>query len=100
MLKGAEPQLNSQIIRLAERRSGEGYIAEVRLLSDGWLPTENHCPIHSVAKQCGHFCDVELSCFQTALHGKADIDRFEHLLDGARRCTFKISSKKDGKLKS
>ena len=96
-LNQTESQLGSQIIRLAELRTEEGYMAEVRLLPDGWLLTENHCPIHSAAKQCVHFCDAELSCFQAAFEGKADIERIEHLLDGARRCTFKISPKNDNK---
>ena len=96
-LKDAEPELGSQIIRLAELRSDEGYMAEVRLLPDGWLLTENHCPIHSAAKQCVHFCEAELSCFQTAFDGKADIERVEHLLGGARRCTFKISPRNNSK---
>ncbi len=48
-LNEAEPELGSQIIRLATLRSDEGYMAEVRLLPDGWLLTENHCPIHSAA---------------------------------------------------
>ena len=87
--------MGNQIIRFAELRSDEGYMAEVRLLPDGWLLTEIHCPIHSVAKQCVHFCEAELSCFQNAFDGKADIERVEHLLDDARRCTFKISPKKD-----
>ena len=90
-LNKTEPYLDSRINRLAELRSDEGYMAEVRLLPDGWLLTENHCPIHSAAKQCSHFCEAELSCFQTAFEGKANIERVEHLLDGARRCTFKIS---------
>ncbi|MGB0559668.1 MAG: helix-turn-helix transcriptional regulator [Pseudohongiellaceae bacterium] len=85
--------LGNQITRLAELRSEEGYMAEVRLLPDGWLLTENHCPIHAAAKQCNYFCKAELSCFEAVFHEKADIKRVEHLLDGARRCTFKISPK-------
>ena len=94
-LRNAGSHLGQQIIRLAELRSDEGYMAEVRLLPDGWLLTENHCPIHAAASQCAHFCEAELSCFQAAFHEKADIERVEHLLDGARRCTFKISPKSD-----
>ena len=54
-LQEAGTHLRNQIIRLAELRTEEGYMAEVRLLPDGWLLTENHCPIHAAAKQCTHF---------------------------------------------
>ena len=91
--------MGNQITRLAELRSEEGYMAEVRLLPDGWLLTENHCPIHAAAKQCTHFCKAELSCFQAVFHEKADIERVEHLLDGARRCTFKISPKNSNEMR-
>ena len=83
--------MRNQIIRLAELRTEEGYMAEVRLLPDGWLLIENHCPIHAAAKQCTHFCKAELSCFQAIFDKKANIEKVEHLLDGARRCTFNIS---------
>ena len=98
-LQEAGTHLRNQIIRLAELRSDEGYMAEVRLLPDGWLLTENHCPIHAAAKQCTHFCKAELSCFQAVFEKNADIERVEHLLDGARRCTFKISPKNSNEMR-
>jgi len=81
-LQEAGTHLRNQINRLAELRTEEGYMAEVRLLPDGWLLTENHCPIHAAAKQCTHFCKAELSCFQAVFEKNADIERVEHLLDG------------------
>ena len=68
-------------------------MAEVRLLPDGWLLTENHCPIHAAAKQCTHFCKAELSCFQAVFDKIAYVERVELLLDGSSRCTFKITPK-------
>ena len=91
-LENTDPKLNSQIIRLAELRNEEGYMAEVRLLPEGWLLTQNHCPIYSAAKHCSHFCEAELACFQQALGAQADIERVDHVFTGSRRCTFKITA--------
>lgn len=79
-----------RIARLAEIRSEEGYMAEVRLLPDGWLLIENHCPICSAAKQCQNFCKSELWIFQQLFQGSADVSRTDYLLDGARRCAYKV----------
>ena len=91
-LANTDPKLNSQITRLAELRNEEGYMAEVRLLPEGWLLTQNHCPIYSAAKHCSHFCEAELACFQQALGAQADIERVDHVFTGSRRCTFKITA--------
>lgn len=91
-LDKAESDLQSQIECLAELRSEEGYMAEIRLLPDGWLLIENHCPICSAAEQCQQFCKSELTMFQQLLQGMASISRIDYLLAGARRCAYKITS--------
>ena len=98
-LQEAGTHLGNQIIRLAELRSEEGYMAEFRLLPDGWLLTENHCPIYAATKQRTHFCKAELSCFQVVFDEKADIERVKHLLNGVTRCTFKISPKNSNEMR-
>ncbi len=85
------PDLAAQVQALAALRHEEGYMAEVQAAPDGgWLLLENHCPICAAAKQCQQFCRSELHLFQTLLGEQASVVREEHLLSGARRCTYRI----------
>ena len=66
--------------------------AEVRQLPDNsWLLIENHCPICSAAKNCPRFCESELELFEKLLGDQVEIKRTEYLLEGNRRCAYKIS---------
>jgi predicted ArsR family transcriptional regulator len=67
-------------------------MAEVRLLPDGWMLIENHCPICSAATSCQQFCTSELEMFQRLFENEATITRTDHLLVGARRCAYKITA--------
>jgi predicted ArsR family transcriptional regulator len=89
-LDATAPGLQQQIERLAQLRSEEGYMAEVRLLPDGWMLIENHCPICSAATSCQQFCKSELEIFQRLFENEATVERTDHLLEGARRCAYKI----------
>ena len=82
--------LRSKLIALAQLRSEEGYMATM-MEDDGfyWL-LENHCPICAAATQCLNFCRSELTLFQTLLEDLATISREEHIIEGARRCAYKI----------
>ncbi len=84
-------ELGAKISILARSRSDEGYMSEVRLLPDGWLLVENHCPICAAAEACQQFCRSELTLFQQLLENKASVERVDHLLTGARRCSYKIT---------
>ena len=90
-LGATEPDLQLQIERLAQLRSDEGYMAEVRLLPDGFMLIENHCPICTAATSCQQFCETELDLFQRLFEDKAVVTRTDHLLAGARRCAYKIT---------
>lgn len=90
-LSACGENLESRITGLAQLRSEEGYMAEVRLLPDGWLLIENHCPICAAAELCQQFCRSELNLFEHIFAGSAKIERVDHLLAGARRCAYKIS---------
>lgn len=90
-LAACEDNLQSRITGLAQLRSEEAYMAEVRLLPDGWLLIENHCPICAAAEQCQQFCRAELKLFENVFAGSARVERVDHLLAGARRCAYKIS---------
>lgn len=75
---------------LAEIRSEEGYMASV-VTDDGfyWL-IENHCSICAAANSCLNFCRSELQQFQYLLKDLATVSREEHIMQGARRCAYKI----------
>ena len=57
--------LRRRLEALAEIRSEEGYMAEVRPAGRGaYLLIENHCPICAAAGTCVGLCDGELSLFE------------------------------------
>ena len=91
-LQSAGDDLGARLRLLAELRSDDGFMAEIRLLPDGWLLIENHCPLHIAAKRCPEICDSELAMFRGLLEQYAEVERADHLLAGARRCAFKITA--------
>lgn len=85
--------LGKRVAALARLRTGEGYMAESRKQRDGsWLLIENHCPICAAASICQGLCSGELEIFR-ALLGEADVERSEHMLDGSRRCVYRVTPK-------
>lgn len=90
-LDGAN-DLATRVERLATLRGEEGYMAEwSRLDEGGFLLVENHCPICAAARACQNFCRSELDTFRAALGPDARVERAEHLLDGSRRCAYRIT---------
>ncbi|WP_438865115.1 helix-turn-helix transcriptional regulator [Neptunicella sp.] len=83
--------LLERVRELANIRSQEGYMAEYEQDKQGhfWL-LENHCPICAAANQCQEFCRSELQLFKRCLQGIANVSREEHILNGARRCAYRI----------
>lgn len=90
-LKGTE-NLEERIARLTEVRSREGYMAEYKKDEEGYLLIENHCPICTAAKACQGFCRAELNIFQEVLGDESEVKRTEHIIKGARRCAYRITS--------
>lgn len=91
-LEQTDSDLASQLGKLAELRSEEGFMAEVRLIPNGWLLIQNHCPIYNAAQSSQHYCHGELRLLTTLLAGRATVERTDYLLDGARRCAYKVSA--------
>ncbi|GAB5500407.1 MAG: transcriptional regulator [Pseudohongiellaceae bacterium] len=89
-LDASGPTLEDRVTALTALRNEEGFMAEVRLLPDGWLLIENHCPVCAAAKLCQQFCRSELDMFRSLLANYADVERVDHLFAGARRCAYKI----------
>jgi predicted ArsR family transcriptional regulator len=77
---------------LAEIRSAEGYMARVEELpGEGYLLVEDHCPICAAAIACQGFCAIEVEVFRGLVDEGWQIERQDHLLSGARRCTYCIT---------
>jgi len=75
---------------LAKIRCDEGYMATVEQEGDFFWLLENHCPIYAAATKCTNFCRSELQLFQNLLSDVAVISRKEHIVEGARRCAYKV----------
>lgn len=88
-LKGVE-SLEERVAGLAEIRSREGYMAEYEQDKEGFLLIENHCPICSAAQTCQGFCRAELQTFRKIIGDGATVERTEHIIEGARRCAYRI----------
>jgi predicted ArsR family transcriptional regulator len=90
---GRARTLDARLERLAEIRTREGYMAEVRR-EDGtgaWLLVENHCPVCAAARVCSGLCREELALFERVLDGAARVERISHALAGAGRCVYRIT---------
>jgi predicted ArsR family transcriptional regulator len=84
--------LESHVRVLAAIRREQGYMAEYVARADGsLLLRENHCPICVAAKSCQGLCREELGLFRAVLGPKAHIERTDHILAGARRCSYLIT---------
>jgi predicted ArsR family transcriptional regulator len=83
--------LEDRVQKLVELREQEGYMASAEPDSDGgFLFIENHCPICTAATICQGFCRAELSVFRSVLGPDVDVERAEYLLEGGRRCSYRI----------
>jgi len=84
-------QLAERVASLARARDGEGYMADSEPQPDGSvLLVENHCPICAAATSCQKFCRSELAIFQRVLGDDCTVERSEYLLEGGRRCVYRI----------
>ena len=92
-LLSGEQSLARKIAQLAEIRNKEGYMANwVKEKGESYLLVENHCPICAAANACNGFCRSEKAIFEHVLGRNVRVERVEHLLAGARRCAYRISS--------
>ena len=91
-LSGAST-LKQKVTTLANIREQEGYMAEIEPVDGGFLLHENHCPICVAATACQGFCRSELKLFEQVLGEDATVIRENHIVSGARRCTYRIVEK-------
>jgi predicted ArsR family transcriptional regulator len=84
--------LGRKLQQLAKLRSDEGYMAEVIAEgTNGFVFVENHCPICAAATACQGFCATEIELFQSALGPGVQITRTEHIVNGERRCAYRVT---------
>jgi predicted ArsR family transcriptional regulator len=83
--------VREKLEKLADIRTNEGYMAEVKDQGDGSLLfIEKHCPICEAAAACTGLCKNELNLFQTILGNSVLIERVEHILVGGRNCVYRV----------
>jgi predicted ArsR family transcriptional regulator len=87
----AFPTLERRVAALARIRRDEGYMAAWRRDAEGLLLVENHCPIHAAARTCPGLCAAELELFRAVLGRGVVVERREHILEGRRRCAYRIT---------
>ncbi len=84
--------LEKKLAELAQIRTEEGYMAEVRPESGGsYLLVENHCPICAAATACQGFCTKELDLFRSVLGSGVEVERVEHIVSGNQRCAYRVT---------
>ena len=93
-IRSADP-LEKRLKDLAQVRTDEGYMAEVRKDEEGggFLLVENHCPICAAANACQGFCSTELDLFRSVLGPGVEVERVEHIVSGDQRCAYRVQPK-------
>ncbi|GGI45775.1 transcriptional regulator [Paenibacillus marchantiophytorum] len=83
--------VKEKLEELANIRTNEGYMAEIKDQGDGsFLFIEKHCPICEAAAVCTGLCKNELNLFQSILGSNVLIERVEHILAGGRNCVYRV----------
>jgi predicted ArsR family transcriptional regulator len=91
VLDGSTTMLE-RVQRLADVRSVEGYLAEVRTDGEDLLLIEHHCPIRDAAASCGALCSAELDVFRRVLGPDVIVTRTQHVMAGDRRCAYRVEA--------
>jgi predicted ArsR family transcriptional regulator len=87
--------LRRKLQKLAQIRTEEGYMAELRFKGAGeYLFIENHCPICAAASSCTGLCANELALFRSILGSGITVERVEHIVAGERRCAYRIGGER------
>lgn len=82
---------------IAHLRTQEGYMAEViDQPEDTLLLIENHCPICIAAQACPKLCNTELEVFRSVMGSTVTVERVEHILQGDRRCAYRVRQRDEG----
>jgi predicted ArsR family transcriptional regulator len=83
--------LEARITRFVAIRSGEGYMAQLIKDDEGFIFVENHCPIGAAAHANPGICIAEFKTLQTVIGENVPMRRIEYIVDGGRRCAYRIN---------
>ena len=86
-LEGTTPR--GRVRRLADIQS-DGATWEVANDGDAFILIEHHCAIRDAAIACGALCQAELEVFQRSLGDDVTVRRTQHVLNGDRRCAYRV----------
>ena len=86
--------LGTKLEQLAQLRARDGYMAEARPEAEGLMLIEHHCPVHAVARRHRALCDEEKKLFEVLLGDGVRVERCEHALAGASRCSYLIRAER------
>lgn len=84
--------IDDKLVKLAQLRDSDGYMAELQKTKSGYLLIENHCPICKAAQHCPSLCQSELNIFQKLIGSEHTIQRSEHIINNERRCVYLIQA--------
>ena len=98
----ATAPLRNKLEKLADLRTREGYMADILKGKDkdAFLFVENNCPVCEAAQVCSGICARELDLFREVLGQDIIVTRTEHIIEGARRCAYEISTRAEGPLRN
>ncbi|HVI44146.1 MAG TPA: metalloregulator ArsR/SmtB family transcription factor [Chitinophaga sp.] len=82
--------IENRLAAFAAIRTGEGYLAEWKKEGDIFFFIENHCPICCAAAHCDNICTSEMNTFVSVIGEEVSVTRLDHIINGARRCVYKI----------
>ena len=84
--------LEKRINSFVAIRTSEGYMAQAIKDEEGFIFIENHCPIGAAAHANPAICGAEFKTLQTVIGESVPIQRIEYMIDGGRRCAYRIFS--------
>ena len=91
VLEGIE-DIEQRLTAFVAIRTGEGYMAQFIKDEDGFIFIENHCPIGAAAHANPGICRAEFKTLQTVIGLNVPIKRIEYIVEGGRRCAYRIFS--------
>jgi DeoR family suf operon transcriptional repressor len=84
------PTLEAKVSELARVLDEDGYLASWEPAGpSAYRVVEHNCAIWAVARRYGQACISELDFIRAVLPG-ADVERVQHMVEGARHCAYEI----------
>lgn len=86
----ADKTLEQRVVMLADLRTREGYMAQVRKSGKGFELIEYSCPIYKVASAFGEACQIEAELFSRTLGAK--VENTHRQVDESTVCRFHLKT--------